>query len=1171
MFHSCAVRGAESNDPETRQRTDLRHPLTGTAPAAVGAVLAGLLAGSSAQAAPPLDFDVSTYAGGEPVESAVATTVDSAGILVMVGYSMHLEERAPGRRAYDSDLFVARYAAGRGELLGVTRLGGDGWDIPTAVAVDGDGRIIVAGHTSSGDVVVDPEVPAGAPHVRDNYDGFVVALDEDGTGVLASAFLEGNADDRFTGIALDSAGGIHLSGTTASTDLPTLKAMQDVAGGPTSGFVAGYRFQPAGGALESTYLTYLGGDKGDGLNAIAVFEPKAADPGSPRTVVAVAGMTGSGVDALSDSFGGIDVRGKPRGRGADQCRDLRDALIVMLDVDGSGIEPVRPIQARVYGSSGDETADAIAADDDTGDLFVVGRVVDMQGQLPEKKRCANYEPLPTRLPTADGPHDISIQDTFQGGDSDGFLLRLVRTPGNDAPDSWDVWLSTYIGGNGDDNLASVAYDGEWIHVAGRTRSDPGERDAVTGNHTGLPVVNALQPRRRGRYGSDGYYARIRQAGGGGLFANAEDIELGMATYVGGAAGDEVHSIAVNRGSVWLAGQTASGPGGEYPFPVTDGAAQATLGDDKGRFEQPGGAGIGLSADAFVARLTDPLRQPPVSPLPLTFSTYFGTGSSDFVSLDRAVVDAGGNLVVVGHEVVTKTRYLPDGTAQNTYAADLVITSYSADGNHASKVLRVGGDGWDRPTAVAVDRNGNIVIAGYTNSASMSADPPEQGGELSLSGSDNGFIIAVDPVERNMVFSEFIEGGGDDQITDMALDESGIIHVSGSTASTDLVVRNALEASHAGGWLDGFVAGFRREGNSLEPIYLSYLGGGNSDRLNAIAIVEENHASGPSPGTLIAVAGMTESEQVPLKTAAGAGYRNDHYGLHRLEGRRDALIAVLSVDPGGNRDVANVNVWLYGSELAETANDIAVNFRGDLFVVGEVAVLPRGRQPGDHAPLPTTFSSPDGPTMAIQGTFQGGPGDGFVLRMRRAGLTGGPLEWYPWLSTYLGGDSHDTLTSVAVEGNWIHVAGATSSDPGNAQGPSRGEDGYLREGDRFAGLPVVDAWQRVRSGAPDGYYARIWQYFSANTDCMTKIKVDRGSYFGGGADDRVHAVVEGDGAVWLVGRTTSGDAAQIPLVDAAQDELGGVVGGFTARLNGPGGEFPAEGYQWERQCYLAPDW
>jgi hypothetical protein len=146
-----------------------------------------------------------------------------------------------------------------------TILGGSGQDYATS---DARGNIYVAGLTYSPDF----PVTSGAAQTKfgRTSDAFVAKVAPDGKLIWAT-YLGGILDDWATGIALDRAGNILVTGYTRSADFPLLNAVQrelNHLASPSNydAFVA--KLDPDGTKL--LYSTFLGGAADDGGDAIAV-------------------------------------------------------------------------------------------------------------------------------------------------------------------------------------------------------------------------------------------------------------------------------------------------------------------------------------------------------------------------------------------------------------------------------------------------------------------------------------------------------------------------------------------------------------------------------------------------------------------------------------------------------------------------------------------------------------------------------------------------------------------------------------------------------------------------------------------------------------------------------------------------------------------------------------
>lgn len=138
-----------------------------------------------------------------------------------------------------------------------------------AIAVDLAGNAYVTGFTTSIDF---PTVNALQPNRGTlGADAFVTKLNAAGSAFVYSTYLGGQDDDFGLGIAVDGSGRAYVTGFTASSDFPTLGALQPF-GGSSDAFVT--RLNAAGSALG--YSTFLGGSRTDSGSGIAVDATDAA-------------------------------------------------------------------------------------------------------------------------------------------------------------------------------------------------------------------------------------------------------------------------------------------------------------------------------------------------------------------------------------------------------------------------------------------------------------------------------------------------------------------------------------------------------------------------------------------------------------------------------------------------------------------------------------------------------------------------------------------------------------------------------------------------------------------------------------------------------------------------------------------------------------------------------
>jgi hypothetical protein len=254
--------------------------------------------------------------------------------------------------------------------------------------------------------------------------------------LVYSTYLGGSGSDQGNAIAVDSSGFAYVTGSTSSTDFPTLNPIQSTYHGGGSG-----SFGPPGGDAFITklsadgsalvYSTYLGGSAQDEGNGIAV-----------------------------DSSGNAYVTGQtiwadfPTANAIQAACDLGsscsygDAFVTKVNAAGSAL-----VYSTYLGGSNDDHGQGIAVDS-SGDAYVIGYT---------------------------DSTDFPIANPFQAGFDfgDAFVTELNATGSA-------LVYSTYLGGNCHDLGSGIAVDSSGnAFVTGSTCS------------TDFPIANAFQAANSG--------------------------------------------------------------------------------------------------------------------------------------------------------------------------------------------------------------------------------------------------------------------------------------------------------------------------------------------------------------------------------------------------------------------------------------------------------------------------------------------------------------------------------------------------------------------------------------------------------------------------------------------------------------------------------------------------
>jgi len=291
-------------------------------------------------------------------------------------------------------------------LVYSTYLGGEEEDVGLGIAVDSAGNAYVTGYTE-GDF---PTMNSLQPYESVDDCAFVAKIDPSGSALVYSTYLGGSQGNPAYGIAVDSAGNAYVTGSTTSSNFPTMNPLQPYLEGNSNAFVT--KINPSGSAL--VYSTYLGGSEEDVGMGIAV--DGAGNAYVTGTTLSTNFPT---ANPLQDNFGG----------------GYSDTFVAKLNPAGSAL-----VYSTYLGGSGDDSASGIAVDS-AGNAYVTGSTT-----------SSNF---PTMNP---------LQPTYGGGNGDVFVAKIN-------PSGSALVYSTYLGGSEEDVGEGIAVDSAGnAYVTGYTNS-----------------------------------------------------------------------------------------------------------------------------------------------------------------------------------------------------------------------------------------------------------------------------------------------------------------------------------------------------------------------------------------------------------------------------------------------------------------------------------------------------------------------------------------------------------------------------------------------------------------------------------------------------------------------------------------------------------------------------
>ena len=315
-------------------------------------------------------LDYATYLGGTDLDFGTGIAVISAGDAFVTGYTFSGDfPHTAGAYNAEGDAFVARLNSAGSDLAYGVFLGGSGYDLGEAIAVDTADSAFVTGWTGSSDF----PATVGDTTLGGTSDAFVARLPSGGSPASAT-FLGGGSDDTGNAIAVDRAGNPYVTGYTASGDFPAT-AGDTTLGGSSDAFVV----KLVANLSSSVYATLLGGNADEGGGALAVDEAGTAY---------VVGWTSSSTD-FPTTAGAFDAG----------YNGAFDAFVVRITPNGSGLA-----YGSYLGGSGDDQGNGYygIAVDGAGSAYLTGATA-----------SANF-------PTTTGTYDR----TYGGDPYDGFVVKL---------------------------------------------------------------------------------------------------------------------------------------------------------------------------------------------------------------------------------------------------------------------------------------------------------------------------------------------------------------------------------------------------------------------------------------------------------------------------------------------------------------------------------------------------------------------------------------------------------------------------------------------------------------------------------------------------------------------------------------------------------------------------
>jgi uncharacterized protein (TIGR03437 family) len=765
-----------------------------------------------------------------------------------------------------------------------TLISGDGQDYATAVASDAQGDVFVAGLTYS------PHFPVTAGAYQTTFgqtcDAFVAKVGPDGK-VIWATYLGGILDDFATGVALDGAGNVLVTGYTRSPDFPLVHPIQSNFTG-FEGFVA--KFDPTGSRLlYSTLLSGQGETGGAGIvadsagNAYVAMSTLSATgyPGAqtwpdqpgifvskltpqgrlvysyfhPNGVAAGLALDAAGAVYVAASYPSLYSSSATQTFGTP---GLGYAIVFKISPDGT-----QKLYETALGGSVEADAAAIAVES-TGEVWVAGRTASADFPL--------VHPLENSLGARPLWKSTDGGTTWTPLDNLPFALPQMLVPDPQTP-------GTIYAATGDLGvLKSVNGGATWVQA----------NAGIATTNVQVLAIDPADTQTLYAAAAPGYEktasAVYKSTDGARTWAHVDTSPLPVNQIaVDGKNPANVYEVNFNISYTPVNIRKSSDAGATWNNLTFPASVQSLVVDPRtgaliavSNQEVSGPNGVGVNMPPFFYRSVDGgaswLRNQSVTPTVLPGLVIDGSTNPSTVydALSFRSQDGG----------VTWSPLAPSPASSNTsaVAVDPGGNLYAAIPNgmfvssdHGQTWTAIGAPAYPNITSIVPAGSGTLytIARNQTGTQAASLGIEEFTANYStIESTTSGFVSKLSADGSTLEYSTYLRGHSAGEpytlfasepylfetqnwISAIALDNAGNVVVAGGTRATDFPTANPAQAANAG-LSDAFAATLSPDGGKLN--YATYFGGSGDDGALAAAV--------DSNGNVI-LAGQTFSRDFPV--------------------------------------------------------------------------------------------------------------------------------------------------------------------------------------------------------------------------------------------------------------------------------------------------------------------